>query len=70
MIPPQYEQLDLADKVVIATLEKSDKEDVNKMGLLDYQGNVILPFEYQTITDYTFMLDDDAVFVVQHHNEW
>lgn len=68
IIPPQYDDLNLADNVIIATLEKSDKEEMKHMGLLDYQGNVILPFEYQAITDYAFMLDDNAVFVVRHHN--
>lgn len=68
VIPPQYDNLDLADNVVIATLEKSNQDEINKVGLLDYKGNVILPFEYQSITDYAFMLDDNAVLVVQHHN--
>lgn len=68
IIPPQYDNLDLADNVVIATLEKSNQDEINQVGLLDYKGNVILPFEYQSIADYTFMLDDNAVLVVQHHN--
>lgn len=68
IIQPQYDNLDLADNVVIATLEKSNQDEINKVGLLDYRGNVILPFEYQSITDYTFMLDDNAVLAVQHHN--
>ncbi|MDO4451126.1 MAG: WG repeat-containing protein [Moraxella sp.] len=68
VIPPQYETIELAENFVIATLSKQTENDTDKKGLLSYDNQVILPFEYTQIYYYDFVSVENAIFVVQHQN--